>query len=560
MRVPDEDTDSQELSLRLFQPLLRYAYDNLDPTILESLAAVTQIEPQRLSMRAAWISVWQAEALLRGVRDTMASDEEFVAACGYQPDRTWGAVLLVLRAFSVAQGYRFMARTGAVVTRISHFTVRRASSRSATVEYRSAYRESRLMCLSRQGSLAAIPTLFWDMPAATVEERACIARGDARCEYVLRWPGRRSYGLPLLGAVAGAAAAALLPAVGPVAMVALPALGVTVGLLAQQRRLAAAGRHQLEAQSADALKMVEEHRQSVDEILTVGRRAEAWSALQEEQAGRYAAAMDELARSMAALSETRVEQLRRLSHDLRNPLAVIRGCASLIRRETEPEGGALAPLVTDLNDAVGDLMALLEELVAVANRDQRIAQEPHTVETAPLAARIERQLQAMVSGRDITVSVYRTRDCPETLEIRPLLFDRLVDNLLSNAAKYTDRGTITVELDGRPDQLALKLSDTGRGIGPERLAKVFGGATPDPAPALGGSHGVGLPNVVELLERLGGHLEVLSRPSQGTTFWVFVPVSSPRPMPVAPAAAGPHGDDGDGPRGTVRIRQITGPR
>lgn len=564
-RVPEEDTSSQELSLRLFQALFKYASDRLDPTISASLAAAAHLEPRQVAARTTWVSMWQAEALLRRVREAMVSDEEFVAACSYQPHKTWGPLLLVLRAFSVAQGYRFMARTGAAVTRVSAFAVRRATKRSATIEYRSAYRESRLLCLSRQGSLAAIPTLFWDLPAATVEERACIARGDDRCEYVLRWPGQRSYGLPLLGVVAGAAAAAIMGGVGDVgygAMASLPALGAMGGLLLQERRLAQEAQRQLEAQGLEVLQMVEEHRQSVAELLEHGRRAEAWSELQEAQANRYAAAMDELAASMASLSDTRVEQLRRLSHDLRNPLAVIRGCASLIRREVGQPGGDLIPLVTDLNDATDDLMALLDALVAVASRDQRIDEAPRAVETAPLAARIERQLRAMVSGRDISVSVLRTRDCPEALEIRPLLFDRLVDNLLTNAAKYTERGTITVELDGRPGQLALKLADTGRGIGPDRLAKVFDGATPDPSPALGESHGIGLPNVVELLERLGGHLEVLSRPDRGTTFWVFVPVTPLQPATGAPAAggdAGGEGDEGGALRGVVRIRQNTGP-
>jgi signal transduction histidine kinase len=75
--------------------------------------------------------------------------------------------------------------------------------------------------------------------------------------------------------------------------------------------------------------------------------------------------------------------------------------------------------------------------------------------------------------------------------------------------------------------LVLKISDTGRGIGPERIEQVFLGGQPDASPAIGDSRGFGLGIVVRLLDQLGGRLEIMSEPGVGTTLWVHLPVEPP---------------------------------
>jgi len=104
-----------------------------------------------------------------------------------------------------------------------------------------------------------------------------------------------------------------------------------------------------------------------------------------------------------------------------------------------------------------------------------------------------------------------------------MMLERIVDNLLTNAVKYTERGSIVVEVGGTPGFLLLKVSDTGRGIGPERLEQVLRAGGPDPNPPVGGSHGAGLSIVARLLDQLGGRLEIMSEPGEGTTVWMYLP-------------------------------------
>jgi signal transduction histidine kinase len=128
----------------------------------------------------------------------------------------------------------------------------------------------------------------------------------------------------------------------------------------------------------------------------------------------------------------------------------------------------------------------------------------------------------------VRATVFATREVPEHVQIDPLALDRIVDNLLTNAAKYTERGSIVVEVDGSPGFLVVKVSDTGCGIQPEELERVFevGGSSAESR--RGDSFGVGLSVVVQLLDQMGGRLEIMSKPGSGTTFWVYLPVRAGR--------------------------------
>ncbi len=149
------------------------------------------------------------------------------------------------------------------------------------------------------------------------------------------------------------------------------------------------------------------------------------------------------------------------------------------------------------------------------------------VDTAPLAESLRRRLRALAGDGGIRISVISTREAPPTINVDRMVLDRVMDNLLTNAVKYTDRGSIVLEIDGTPGFLTIKLSDTGRGIEPGDMHKIFHAGGSDPNARSFNSHGIGLSVVVRLLDRIGGKLEVMSLPGRGTTFWVHFPVESP---------------------------------
>src|SRR5690606_479521 len=132
--------------------------------------------------------------------------------------------------------------------------------------------------------------------------------------------------------------------------------------------------------------------------------------------------------------------------------------------------------------------------------------------------------RALVHGKPIRSSVFRVREAPDEVVVDAMVLDRIIDNLLSNAAKYTQNGSIVVEVAGTPGFLTLKISDTGRGMEPDSLERAFVSGASEPAQRQSGSYGIGLSVVIDLLGRIGGRLEVMSKPNTGTTFWVHVPV------------------------------------
>jgi signal transduction histidine kinase len=230
----------------------------------------------------------------------------------------------------------------------------------------------------------------------------------------------------------------------------------------------------------------------------------------------------------------RESKLLGVTHDLRSPLTVISVATDWLKEHAGriPDGGAL---VDDLTEAVVRMKRMTQELMQLATAQSSIMQlAPQRIDVGPITETLRRRIRALVHGRDIRASVFGTREAPEYIQTDPLLFDRVIDNLLGNAAKYTARGSIVLEIDGIPGFLVIKISDTGRGIEPEALEKTFTPGGSDPSQRANDSYGVGLSVVVQLLGQVGGRLEVMSKPGSGTTFWVYFPVNTGRLSLVPP--------------------------
>ncbi len=196
-----------------------------------------------------------------------------------------------------------------------------------------------------------------------------------------------------------------------------------------------------------------------------------------------------------------------------------------LSKDKDPQ---IAEMGTLIGDSVKRVEAQMKRLLEIASASEKaFALNNERMEITGFVERVRKNLQALVIARDIRVSVFRTREAPDRIETDIMLFDRVIDNLVSNAVKYTERGSIVVEIGGVPDHLTFKISDTGRGISAERLEKVFIGGQRDARPLIGESHGIGLSSAVRLLDEVGGRLEVMSKPGVGTTIWAHVPVNPP---------------------------------
>lgn len=522
-----------ELNTRILICPLAYVRDHFGQGRLETVLRDAGGDPKLFEPPFGWVSHALFERVLDGVRQQLRSDQEFMLACAYKLREAYGPLVLVLRMASIKRGYRMFASTSQVVSKISRFEVIDLGRGQVRIRYTSTKPESRLMCLSRIAQNQAGPTLWWGVPPPVVIEESCISRGDPECSYTLRWKEPVRWPLAATGALASAAlglvpvlalhwSAGLLPLMG--------VAGLLTGWLLEARRLVAENERVVLDTKDALLELAVSHQEATRELIDLHRRQQLWNQELETLVAERTATLENVVGKLRKLGQVQSRRVQSLSHDIRNPLTIIKYSADFVRQSV-PEKNItpdLEGILADLDDAADRTERLLNDLARTATVEPVPgASRYDAVEVGVLAKSVRRRLNALVLGREVRTTVFQSRECPTELRADAILLDRVLDNLLTNAAKYTDRGGILVEFDGVPGFLCMRVSDTGRGISADRLEAVFSGVEPDSSPNVGTSLGLGLSVVVRTLAQLSGRLEVMSRPGQGTTFWLYIPVEPP---------------------------------
>jgi signal transduction histidine kinase len=519
----------RDYNLRILWPLSRWVDENLGREALDAVLEPSGVTREHLEARE-WVSAETFEGILARARARMADDETFMRASAHRLGEAYGPIRYVLWAASPGAVFTQMVKNYHLVSTVGRLSIISQKRTRVHVRVEPEGRTiSRLNCLVRQANLRAMPTL-WGLPAAHIQETSCIGLGDRRCELHMRWYAARS----LLPIALGAALFWLLSvalARTTSAAAALPwcfgLLGAALGYVADVRRTERINRIARQEVTEALRSLASNEAEARREMVDLNHRQKEWTRLLEGQVGERSSALERVVEGMQDLQQERVNKMLGFSHDLRNPLQVVQLGAEVLQRRCQGDP-YLAGVVTDMDEALAQMRKMLAELVKTATDQQRTTAqfEPQRIEVADLRERLQRRLRALVFGRDVRATVLGTDDAPQVIEMDPLLLDRIVDNLLTNAAKYTERGTIVVELDGAPGFLVLKVTDTGCGIDPREMDQIFtpGGSSPDSR--RGDSFGVGLSVVVQLLDQLGGRLEVMSKPREGTTFWVHFPLKA----------------------------------
>lgn len=544
-----ERQSESDFSLRILWSFARWIEDQKGSEALASVAAAGGVSPQDFDGSTRWVSHAQLEQMLAAGLELAGDEETFKTLFAYRFEEGFGAFRLMVWAVSLQRMCQLVASmSNKVLTNVGHFETLYSTRTTFGVRYTSSRPESRLLCLSRQMAWSTSPTLR-GLPRAEVVERACIANGDPCCEYHLRWFEERAFAPALVGLGGGALVAAAAFWMDPsyLATVALPMLGASLGYLREQRRVGRVNVAQAHRLGVAMRSLGEAEAETRSEIVALQQRQQEWSRRMEQQANERNATLERVVEGLDGLQQSRVSSLRGFSHDLRNPLFAVRANTELLT-ERIAEGvlqGDEGEILQDMDAASQQIEAMLGKLMELATAENSLIElAPHPVEVGPLADTLRRRLRALVHGKSIEVSVVCRADAPGVIVIDPLVFDRVVDNLLTNAAKYTDRGSIQLELSGVTGPrdgdrcLTLELTDTGRGIPENRIAAIF---RPRPAsePKGPNSYGIGLSSAVALLGQIGGRLEVSSQPGVGSTFAAFFPVSPPEAKRGA-------GDAGDG--------------
>ena len=233
-------------------------------------------------------------------------------------------------------------------------------------------------------------------------------------------------------------------------------------------------------------------------------------------------------RQLAEASQHKSQFLANMSHELRTPLNAIIGVTEMLREDAEAVKQDTEPLDRVLG-AGRHLLALINDILDLSKIEAgRMELNLETFPLAPVIKDVSKTIEPMAtkSGNRLVI------DCPAdlgTIHADQTRFRQSLLNLASNANKFTERGIITIAAregqDSGRDWVTLAVTDTGIGMTPEQMGKLFqefSQASSATASKYGGT-GLGLAISRRFCQMMGGDITVESEPGRGSTFTICLP-------------------------------------
>jgi len=221
------------------------------------------------------------------------------------------------------------------------------------------------------------------------------------------------------------------------------------------------------------------------------------------------------------------------AHDLRNPLSSIRGLSQLMV-ENPMEPAEQKEFLDTIHRTSDETLGLVNDLLDVAVIESgKLDIKRKDQDLAKLVGQRIKHLEPHARGKGIAVKL--DADGMRSASIDAARFGQVVDNLVSNAIKFSPAGTtVTVALRADGDNFVFSVQDQGPGIPEEERKLLFRSFQKLSARPTGGekSTGLGLAIVKKVVDAHGGRIEVDSEPGRGTRFIVIAPIA---PVQGAPA-------------------------
>ncbi len=207
------------------------------------------------------------------------------------------------------------------------------------------------------------------------------------------------------------------------------------------------------------------------------------------------------------------------AHELRTPLAAITSAIERLQAGAREVPEKRDRFLGHIQQESSRLNRLASSLLMLA-RAQTREEDPRREEIA-----LRGLIEELVGGLELKPGVEMVLDCPPDLVVRSNrdLLEHAVLNLASNAARHTDRGRVRIRASVEDGSMMIEVSDTGSGIPPEELSRLFDRFYRGPNEEGRAGFGLGLPITKEAVEAIGGRVEIESVSGEGTTARIMLP-------------------------------------
>jgi HAMP domain-containing protein/CheY-like chemotaxis protein/signal transduction histidine kinase len=314
--------------------------------------------------------------------------------------------------------------------------------------------------------------------------------------------------------------------------------------LEEQARSLKASEELLQAQQEELQQTNEELEEKAQLLAEQNARIE----LKNEEVEYARVELEEKAEQLALSSKYKSEFLANMSHELRTPLNSLLILAKLLSDNDE---GTLTDKQVEfartIYNAGSDLLELINDVLDLSKVEAgKMEVNLAEVEPAAIADYVERTFRPVADQKLLEFEVVVSPDAPAAISTDEQRLQQVLKNLLSNAFKFTEKGSVKLEIGRDDDGIAFRVSDTGIGIDGDKLRLIFEAfqqADGTTSRRYGGT-GLGLSISREIARLLGGQIRVESAPGEGSSFTLHLPLLSPvTRRPPARAVQRPEEED-----------------
>lgn len=228
--------------------------------------------------------------------------------------------------------------------------------------------------------------------------------------------------------------------------------------------------------------------------------------------------------------QARNDMFSSISHDLRSPITAIKNSVEVLSQMQDYPKENVEPLIHIMEGRIHTLEHLINDIFFLVSLDNNC--EKMHLESLQLGFFLEEFFFSHESDplyKDRRLELLVPEDLQAIVSIDPIQFERVLDNLFTNAYKYSSAGaSISLDAHVEDDHVIISVSDTGIGIAPEHLEKVFercfiveSARTPGIS-----STGLGLAITRSIVEHFNGRIWCESKPKEGSTFFIKLPLSA----------------------------------